>query len=636
LDCGLRWMSGGLALAGLIWAACAAPAASAAPVPPEAELADLGLTTFHFERHVLTALDVEVAAARGARRVEDSWTHSYRVVAPSRLELGRGNGGEGDIRSGLLLHEGGPVLRLPDAELSLEGFELRVVEPPFVFDLVDRAGLRWFLLDYLHLMRAPQEPVHRLRNMDLSIAPELAKRLGRPELTGAYAGYLEVELSSALVSSEWEGAAAASRGLAAASEASAGVACVADFDPALEVDVALTLLGEPSHFPGPDAAGRVALGFDAQLSNVGTADIPWFRSIAPDGVSGSLEVGPHPYLVLHFYRLADGVLTQLGLSDVKHAFFSTNVDCSCAPGQVLFVGCADVYGTGTNTRQEFFAPRGEVDAFSGAWQRVGSHFDGDPADDFRDHGKDHHPDSFEHRLVVMDSELSTAGAEYFIEGWYLAAGDVNIFNGMGHRKVSPILSGDIWTFPLVPGGLEGGSMLDVVVGPSAGDGGRSNELIDTGRGHLQLVATTRPGSSGRVHYEYALMNFDFEGEISSFSVPLAAELDLAGVGFSGFGPGSSPSWIANREAEALVWTAPEGAALAWGSLVSFRFEADAEPVGSDALAGALEMGPGEGFAIPMRGPTPVPEPAAGLLGAAALLGLTALRRAGITPGSRWP
>ncbi|MBW2421799.1 MAG: hypothetical protein JRH19_24895 [Deltaproteobacteria bacterium] len=612
-------------------------AAMAAAVQSHAESRDLARTTLHLDRYVLGSLGVEVAAAPGARRVEDSWTHSYRVAAPSRLELWRGDAREGDFRAGFLAHEGGPVLSLPDGELSLEGFELRVVEPPFVFDLVDRDGRRWFLLDYLHLMRSSREPAYLLRNMDLSIAPELAERLGRPELTGAYAGYLEVELPSAFVDAGNVdagnvGAGNVDTGDGAAELAAGGPTCricEANFDPALEVDVALTLLGEPSQVSPPEPGGRVAMGFEARLENRGTADIAWFRSIAPDGEPGSSVVGPHPYLVLHFYRLADGVLTQLGLSDVKHAFFATNYGCRCCGAQALFVGCGDIYGAGTNVRQLFFAPRHEVEAFSGAWERVGSHFDGDPVDDRRDHGEDSddHPDPFAHRLVVMETELSTPSAEYFIEGWYLAQGDVNLFNGMGHMKVRPVSNQGTWSFPLAAGQLVPGSMLDRVVDPAAEGAGRSNQTLDTGRGHLQLVSTAQPALEGRVRYEYALMNFDFDGQVRRFSVPVAPEVALTSLGFTGAGPGPSPSWVATRETDALVWTAPEGGALDWGSLVSFRFEADAGPATSVAALSALETRPGEVLAIAMRGPTRVPEPAAGLFGSAALLSLASLVRA---------
>jgi hypothetical protein len=187
----------------------------------------------------------------------------------------------------------------------------------------------------------------------------------------------------------------------------------------------------------------------------------------------------------------------------------------------------------------------------------------------------------------------------------------------------------MWTFPLADPALTLGSMLDVVVAPGAEGAGSSNRVLDSGRGHLQLVSTTHAAEGGRIRYEYALMNFDFDGQIQRFSVPVAEQVEVEAVGFTGFGPGLGASWSASRESDAIVWSAPEGDALDWGSLVSFRFEAVADPVSSVASLSAVENPGGLELAIPTRAPTQVPEPAAGLLRLTGLLGLAALGRAGV-------
>jgi hypothetical protein len=129
------------------------------------------------------------------------------------------------------------------------------------------------------------------------------------------------------------------------------------------VDVALTGIAVVSQL-AREAGVRVALAPSAELENVGTASVEWYRAILPipDGA-----VGPHPYLSLALFRLdADGSIVQLGLGDVKHAYYAVNDGCPCAGGHVLYAGCTDVYGVTTNADRANLAPRDEVHAFTGS------------------------------------------------------------------------------------------------------------------------------------------------------------------------------------------------------------------------------------------------------------------------------
>ena len=202
-----------------------------------------------------------------------------------------------------------------------------------------------------------------------------------------------------------------------------------------EVDVELTGLDKLSEVFHDSE--RVAMAPSAELGNVGTADIEWFQSIAPDSYGGQSTLGQHPYLIMHLYRLTDGVLQQIGRSDLKHAFFAANLDCACPADQVLYVGCLDLYSTSTNAWRSRLAPREELTSSTGDWTSLGSHFDGSPVNDYRDHDEGDHPDPFEHRLTATTVDLLTPGASYFIEAWYLAKGDIDIFNSMAYRGVAP-------------------------------------------------------------------------------------------------------------------------------------------------------------------------------------------------------
>ena len=170
---------------------------------------------------------------------------------------------------------------------------------------------------------------------------------------------------------------------------------------------------------------------------------------------------------MHVYRIVGDVIEQIGRSDVKHTFFSTNQNCPCAGGYTIYPGCTDTYGFSTNLNRLYLAPREELSAFSGDWTRVGSNFDAVPIGNLRDHGADPADDDFEHRLIVAEPVLQVAGAQYFIEAWHLVGKEINIFNSIGHRRVSPTRQGNTWPFALADG-LELGSILEHYVADVVG------------------------------------------------------------------------------------------------------------------------------------------------------------------------
>jgi hypothetical protein len=153
----------------------------------------------------------------------------------------------------------------------------------------------------------------------------------------------------------------------------------------------------------PLLTGPVALSFSAKLRNIGTSAVLWKWSIEPAGAADN--VGEHPFLALHMYRILNGRITQIGRADVKHAFYAGNNNCSSAGGQIIYPTCEDNYTATTNSNRLYMAPREEVTAGTGAWTRVGSHFDGGGTVDFRDHQGDAEHDDFEHRLVVAGGDL---------------------------------------------------------------------------------------------------------------------------------------------------------------------------------------------------------------------------------------
>ena len=393
----------------------------------------------------------------------------------------------------------------------------------------------------------------------------------------------------------------------------------------------MTAIGNVSQV-AREAGVRVALGLSALLENVGQGTVAWGEAIAPPSFGA---VGAHPFLSMAFYRVdAAGAVVQLGLSGAKHAFRALNSGCPCSSDNFMYPGCGDIYGVTTNVDRTWLGPRDEVTAYTGDWQRVGSHFDRclalqpvgcDPAlddmDDFRDHEGNSpvYHDSFEHRLEVPEAELSLAGATYFAEAWYLVAGDVTGFNNLGHRIVVPELAGSTWAFPFASD-LVLGTVLQEVPGATL-------QTLETGEGRIQLGVSTRDLGGGMHHYEYALLNFDFDRRVEVLEIPLSEALVIANAGSTGLGA-AADLWAVDIQPDRIRWQAPFGEALDWGALVSFRFDANAAPVASRVTLAALETGTPSTFEIAAPGPLPVPEPRALLQQLAVLLTLLALRQRG--------
>jgi hypothetical protein len=300
--------------------------------------------------------------------------------------------------------------------------------------------------------------------------------------------------------------------------------------------------------------------------------------------------------------------------------------CVCAGGHILYPNCRDTYGVTTNRDRYYLGPREEVTASTGAWQRIGSHFDQclsgpctpgvDDADDFRDHFGDSpagfYHDDFEHRLTVEEAELSVAGSRYFVDGWYLIGDDVDLFNSMARREVNPTLLMNVWTFPfLAP--IANGSVLDEIPGANL-------ELKDTGEGRLQIAASTTDLGGGMHHYEYALMNFDFDRQVDRFEVPIAPGAVVTNVRSRGLGDDPVNEWTATIGAAEVVWEAPPGTGLDWAMLVSFGFDADAPPVASEARLSVRETGSPSTLRFSVA-----PEPSAVALAAASVLVLAGVR-----------
>jgi hypothetical protein len=556
-----------VALAGLL----AALAFGASLAAPDTAALRSGETALRFGPEVLADLGLALADVDAASSSLREGALAFPLDAErSRIALQGGDRNfEGFATGTELRHTGGFSLRRGAERIDLAGFVLVPAAAPYALELRDARGARWLFVDRPHALY--EKDGLSVANADLLIAPELAALLGRPELAGTYIGVLDAELFFAPPPSA-----------ARSAQALGGEECAGDFTQPVDL-LMLTLTGMSQ--AAREAGGRVAMAPAATVRNLGPGDVQWYRAIAPAG-----PLGPHPYLALHFYRLSNGVLEQVGRADLKHTFFATNTNCDCPSGQILYAGCEDLYGVSTNLDRANLAPRSELDVSTMTWSSLGSHFDGVPVDNFRSHFGDGSHDAFQHRLVVTEPQLQTPGARFFYDGWYMAPNDSDLENSMAHREVDPSLAGSTWSFPTIDGGIANGSILDVFVDPDAVPPGAASSLHDTGAGRVQLAVVSSDLGGGVFHYEYALMNFDFERQVNALTLPVGAGQTVTNAGFGDANGNALDDWTVSVAADHVTWTAPPGNALDWGTLYNFRMDVNAPPAESGATLAPLAPG----------------------------------------------
>jgi len=371
-------------------------------------------------------------------------------------------------------------------------------------------------------------------------------------------------------------------------------ACSTNFGPS--IDVALTQITSLQQV-ARQAGVHVALSMATRLSNIGIHDVPWFWAINPPGPIMPV-IGQHPYAVFHLYRLSDGVFRQIGKSDVKHAFYSSNSDCDCPGAQIIFSGCEDVYGVGNNADQFYFAPRNEVHVFSGSWESFGSHFDVTAAEPIPDDTRSHFAENndFIHRLLVPESLLTVTDAQYFVESWYIVKGDTNSYNNIGWRRVTPSFNGSVWSFTLDTA-LSNGPAIDAFVPRDVSSIFRSHRTVDTAEGNIHLAVDVTSLGNSMYRYEYACMNMDFDHGIRALEFPVSSGLTITNTTFFDSDTDPANDWSIVVTNQLLIVSMVETNGLEWGSLFQFGFDANVPPSPGNAVLQAHLPGTTDVFRV---------------------------------------
>lgn len=577
-----------------------------------------------------------VDAGRGVeQRAPDTWDLQLDAKSSFVIDGGTGQiksvaGGEGRLQGGFVLRTPTQAIPWTNARFVVRGGEAARID-------FETKGEVLFYADKLMFEYAGEgSTAFRIRSADLRVAPALARRLGWPGAADTYVGELHV-LSP----------------IAARIESAQPKSCAVPNWPNTPVASAPTQSYRADVFmqsfsgsimrsrnltgPGGAGTGEIVIAPSSTLRNnvangaitttipgdprgtsssAWTAEVPWYQKFTtnpwpyPFACGGPNEPvcgDQHPYLIWNLYRLdANGAITQVGRSGVKHAFLTVNSGCSepCGNSHILGRGCADTYGTGNNDSSSSLGPRRELIAATGQWGRCRSVYDpncdGSPSDAIGS------PTTYDNRMVVREATIDSTdfpGATYLFESWYIVRDDIDIYNTMATRGLSltwndPDGGGPIpgqWTLQNDTGGVPfrlGSALERWFDAPGAQLSKFSNERSVAG-GHLEVAAKAF-ADGANYRYEFAVMNYDFAQPetsgsepnlevlsnrgFSSFSVPVFNGATVSQTSFSDGDTNAANDWTAVVTGDAVVWSAPNLAStLDWGVMHRFTIVANAAP-----------------------------------------------------------
>lgn len=588
-------------------------------------------------------IDASVASARTAGVPGRNYdTTRFAALPASGLQILRNGAEVIGVGEGALRFRGGLTIRHANGRVDLRGFALRGnAQLRAGIELADADGAVWLTADHAHYgFAADRSGTFAMRHMNLRLSTHFAEMIGRPQLAGYPIGDLSFEAAARADDVD---------------DAKVGATCSAPWPGAnLHTDIQLTLdhlsgfydavyaprcglppLRDGGACSASSTNGKLVLGADASLRNAGQTAVPWHAHFSGDFPPYGND--QHPYLIWNLYRIdGAGRIRQIGASGVKHAFYSINLNCGCADGNVIWPGCEDVYSLSSNDNgggsdEQNLAPRSEIIPYSGQWGRCGSVWDRD-CDGSMDPGSGAQ-DLYQFRMQVDESDLLpplSLGARYFFEYWYVVRDDGDIDDSMGYREILPVKNAAAWSIRLVGENAADrdffqGPAINRWVDPNAASAHALNRELATPLGRARVAVKASDLGDGRWRYEYAVMNLDYaHAEIdpahalepnlrllsnhgfARFEVPLPAGVTASDLRFDDADGDPADDWSAANSDGVLSWSAAAAAnALDWGTLYYFEFVADAAP--SDAaitlIAAATSNAVGPAYSLSLLGPS---------------------------------
>ena len=578
--------------------------------------ASSGTVGVRWNRELASDLGMVLGAASGRYAQLSGYDHEVFNLRPAgSLDFNVSNGNLRGFVGGGLQAAGGHVIDMPSGRIDMTDFRLiprlsakgAGSEPP-VLDIVSSDGKAWFYVDRLMYELIDGKQRLAVRTMDLRITPELAARIGHPEVAGWVIADMELTTNVVrqgldpvplAISTKWHGlpvpgvpGATYLADLFMLSFNMQYSRCSGCTGEGGSGGVVFTPSSELRNNVNNGSAQVTVAGDPAGTSSaLYTADVPWYAKFS--GNFPPYNNDQHPYLVWNLYRFnADGSLDQIGRSGVKHAFLTLNTACSDNPGDshILGRGCSDVYSVSNNDATGALGPRSEIIPATNQWGRCGSIYDTN-CDGVANSVAN---DVFAQRLVVRESQFSgaaQAGATYMFESWYLARDDINILNSMATTRATFTRNSTTWSV----GGNDQyklGPAIDRWVNPAAPPAGGASVMLSTPEGKVKVAGKSTNLGGGRWRYDYAVMNLDFARAETSGAEPnlrvisnlglnsLTIPAGSATISDLSFGDGdldSTNDWTASVGGRNVTWTAPSGNALNWGTLFRFSFIANQGP-----------------------------------------------------------
>ena len=213
-----------------------------------------------------------------------------------------------------------------------------------------------------------------------------------------------------------------------------------------------------------------------------------------------------------------------------------------------------------------------------------------------------------------------AGASYRFESWYLAREDVNIYNSMATRGVSPSRSGSTW----MPGAGEAfrlGSAIDRWAETTPPGGAKAIQELASSEGHVKAAVKVFDLGGGQYRYDYVIMNFDFARAahnfgLDRFRINTAPGISISNLVFSDGDLNAANDWTGTVAPTAVNWVAPADPSppvgtpavtnpLNWGTMFRFSFTANAAPTASGVhlhVAQAGSAGQADNLTTTLLGP----------------------------------
>lgn len=534
--------------------------------------ADGGEFVINFEDRLLKELGIKVLDLPSLSKTIDEQPHTvFKINNTTSLEVQAPFGILESITSGQLHIKGGFKWQTQNKPFLFNHLILKATEKGkgageiVSAELIDQQGNSLFMLDHIHTELDIKNEQLRLLRMDVRISSWLANQIGMPKIAGWILAEAHM-FNNLVVPAEYK-------------LVEGTPTCPSDRplwpSPTADADVALIDMSWVYRRRIDD--NHVVLTPNARLKNVGEADVVWQGKFTQPVPPYNNE--QHPFLNWAMYREIDNRFEQVAISDIKHAFFAQNQNCTynCGNNFILYKGCEDTYTVSNNDGGTYLGPREELESYTGLWEQECSFFD--PGCTNTQTNTSNSTD--ENRMIVNESQFSDPSLDYYFSSWYLVRDDVNIFNGMGYMSYEFNQNQQNLTWNMQnPSAFQNGPASDAYLPPNTTAEdlmSASHRVLEADEGHLTAAVKVIQTKEGLYTYNYMIENHDYDPQIEQIEITLPDSAAFTDFVWSDKDLELSNDWVTTRQQDTLVLSSVNNNHIDWGMLFSFSFTTDRPP-----------------------------------------------------------